>query len=758
MKTDFTHVQFLEAWNGSFGIRIKQFEGSIPSVSASASVGEEKELLLNLNGSQVRAAYSFESEGSHPMARRVSVVFHIEQGPLPQANLALEWTFQHWLKDNYVFMPAAAYNGNRFQSRKLPYSPKLERPEDIGPDVPTIITDVPRLELSEGPSTIQLLSGDMAVPCAGFFDQSKQRGFLLLTGQGTGVGDYGFCIRENEDRTIATFTLSAPGVRERTQYRIVDNGVPSGDRGNDFQEGDEVKLEALLYVFDCADLPAFFEQFARIRQDASGPVSRKPSLPFSAVWQLLEDKYNRQNWVERQGYYSVGMRENILQNWQLGWTGGMIATFPLLAEGTTLSRERALRNFEFVMQEAGISPSGFFRTCGDGDKWCADGFRKEHTRHWDLIRKIGDGLYYMLKQVMLLQRQDASWTLPGHWERAFRGCADAFVRLWDRRGQFGQFIHSETGDILVGGSTSGGIVPAALVLAWRILGSESYLRVAEESAVDYYERYIRYGITTGGPGDACQCPDSESAFGLLESYTVLFEETGNPRWIPMARHTADLCLSWCMSYDYRFPAHSTFGKLDMRTRGTMFANVQNKHSAPGICTYSGVSLWKLYRATGERRYLSALSDIAHSLPQYISRENRPIGEMEPGWMNERVNTSDWLEPIGEIFNGSCWPEVSAMLTFAEVPGLYVQPDTGLICVIDHIEAELLDHASDQMRLLVSNPTAFHARVKVYAEKAARMSRTLGQNTLLGCRTVELAPGERRIVTIQNTSRTGESII
>ena len=182
----------------------------------------------------------------------------------------------------------------------------------------------------------------------------------------------------------------------------------------------------------------------------------------------------------------------------------------------------------------------------------------------------------------------------------------------------------------------------------------------------------------------------------------------------------------------------------MRTTGTVYANVQNKHSAPGICTLSGDSLLKLYRATGKRRYLELVRDIAHALPQYLSRADRPIAAcdgrpMPPGWMNERVEMSDWLEPVGEIFHGSCWCEVSLMLAMAELPGLHVRTDTGEVCVLDHVDTSVLVDSPDRLTLRLSNPTPFPARVRVLAENAAQAAAPLGQNAVLDWPVVEVAP-------------------
>ena len=80
----------------------------------------------------------------------------------------------------------------------------------------------------------------------------------------------------------------------------------------------------------------------------------------------------------------------------------------------------------------------------------------------------------------------------------------------------------------------------------------------------------------------CQAPDRESAFGLLEAYVQLYETTGNDKWLGYAEDACELAVTWVVSYDFTFPEESTAAKLSAHTRGTVFANAQNKHSAPGI--------------------------------------------------------------------------------------------------------------------------------------------------------------------------------
>lgn len=93
---------------------------------------------------------------------------------------------------------------------------------------------------------------------------------------------------------------------------------------------------------------------------------------------------------------------------------------------------------------------------------------------------------------------------------------------------------------------------------------------------------------------------------------------------------------------------------------------------------SGDALFKLFRFTGNRLWLDAIREIAHNLPQYICREDKQVGppeHMKTGYVCERVNFSDWedVDNIGGSLFGSCWPEVSMLLTSVELPGIYVQP-------------------------------------------------------------------------------------
>ena len=706
--------------------------------------GENRKFIFQEGSWQMN--YQTATPPDRPDALDVVVQFKLLTGISPQTSISIDFSFDNWSKLNYVLMPASAYNGNRFESRRMRYSPKLLDNRDVGPDKPIIITDVPRLNINDGPSRIQDRSGSMSVPSIGFQSEASKTGFWLLTHQGTKFGDTGISIEESRDRKTAVISLTVPVVRENYQYYIADNQTATKDIAPDFKAGDEFTLKFRLYSFQCPDIQGLYDRFAVVRKDLTGSTKLKPFIPFSSCFSVQETKFNEQNWEDEHGYYSVGMRENIFQDWQIGWTGGMISTYPLLFAGNEISRQHVIRNFDWLFPN-GISPSGFFWDSGEkGTKWYGGDMRYSNTVNRHLIRKSGDALYYIIKQLMLMGKENI--TIKPEWKEGTRKVADSFVHLWDKWHQFGNFVDSQTGDVVIGGSTSGAIVPAALILAAKYFNNKDYHRVAEASAEYYYQNFIKKGITCGGPGDAMQNPDSESSYAMLESFMLLYESTHDKKWLDCAEEMANQFTTWVMPYDYTFPSASTLGKLGVQTTGTVGANTQNKHGAPGICTHSGIALWRLFRATGKTQYLQLLKEIASTIPQYLSHPLHPIEKMKIGWMSERVSTTDWLEGIGELMYGSTWAETSLMLSYIELPGVYVQPDKSYICAIDNVEAEIVQDKPRSLTVKLSNPTKAEAKVRLFVESTEQAQIPLGENALKDGQIICLRPGENREIVLK----------
>jgi hypothetical protein len=674
------------------------------------------------------------SEESPPGFAAVRLRWTARQQSESPVAIGLEMVCSDWSPEAWAFMPAAMYAGNRFDVHRTRYSPRY--PESHArPDAPVMITDLPRLEKGVGPSRAQLLTGDLAVPAAGAWLPGGA-GFLLVRRPEPGATHEQsrllWEVSENEARDVARFVCMFPGVRE-TRYSFYQGAIrtdaPSDETGMVFPVGETNEMSFLLGALQGDSPQVLFDALFGLTS-VPGHWQRERiqdcELPFSAAAKLIEEKMNREAWSDTLSIFATTTDRNSPHYFQSGWCGGGINEYTLLSSPDERARDRAIQSLNTQCRE-GRLPSGFFygKRRRDG-QWTLD-FAHDataYTHRWHLVRRPGDMLLYL--QNALEHPKPADDASRSLWETAVRELADALCRVWETHDQFGQFIDPEAERVLVGGSTSGGLIPAGLIRAAHRFNSARYRRVAIEAGEHFYARATLPAITTGGPGDALQAPDSESAATLVDSYLALFEAGCGDHWLARAGEAARQFASWVVPYDFPFPPESEFGRLQIPTTGAVAANVQNKPAAPGICNHSGAFLLRLFRHTGDIRYLHLLRDIARLIPWTVSRPDRPIHSpdgrpLPSGYINERVNMSDWDHNVGGVFHGSTWSEVAMLLSWVELPGLYAQPDTGLICTLDHVKATWTNEKKIGLKL--TNPTRFPAQVKIMLETSETARRT-----------------------------------
>lgn len=577
-----------------------------------------------------------------------AVIFRAD-GDYEEAFFKVDITFLEWEDDCYIMMPACAYNGNRFKRVAKAYPP-MYLPEEAGEHCEPLITDVPALN-PDGSGCIQVTSGDMAVPCVGIFNRRKKQGFFIFTNQEVKGKNIGFSLESGK------LVISYPAKRTDI-YRFCQPHDTSGDTGICVGAGEEISSAYKIYTFPADSMADFYEEFFEVRKSVMSN-ERAEFMYTKELWDIMETHFNAVNWSGE--YYA-----EISGIWQCGWCGGGMSTYPLLKYGNDLSKERSRKTLDFLAKYQ--APGGLYYSVVKDKIISGDGFGVEGMEKVHLIRKSGDALYFLLKQFEIEKPEQK-------WINSAKKCADALVLLFEKYGTFGQLVDIETGEIVVGGSCSGAIIPAALIRAWGFFGEEKYIDTAKASLEQYMRLFEETGVTNAGPGDILSAPDSESAFALLESAVVMYETDKSEKWLEFAKLLAHYCSSWVVTYSYKFPKGCEFERLRINTVGSVFANVQNKHSAPGICTLSGDSILKLYRFTKNEKYLELIKDIAYFIPQCVSTEKRPIytwdnppKKQPEGFISERVNMSDWegTNALGGTFYGSCWCETSLMLSFAEL--------------------------------------------------------------------------------------------
>jgi hypothetical protein len=688
-----------------------------------------------------------------PDAVDLFATFHAKPG-VPAWHFALALDLQAWSPDHYLLLPGACYAGNRFESRFVGYPPLLTEPADIGPHVPPIVTDIPRLNLHAGPSQLEIAAADLATPAVAVFAPGAQLGVIVLVDPATSIGPTGLTIGESEDRARGTIAVSAPF---RRPGRRTSAAAPA-PREPSRHAGEPVTLRARVLAFDCVNVGQLNARLFAVRKTLTGVTTRPHTLPFSAAFAAHEARVNAR-WLPSPGVLAVGARDSAYTTWQTGWCGGLGAIFPLLAAGGDEARARARETIAFVLG-GGQSPAGFFHGISDGKTWYDDGFTAplppapvdiwpprappyQHPR-WHLVRRSADTLAALIRQLGWLDRRaSGAHAAPDPaWVKAARLCADALARLWERHRQFGQFVDVESGDLIVGGSTSAGVAPAALARASLYFQEPRYLEIAEQAARHYFERFVEVGLTCGGPGDALQCPDSESAAGLLESFVTLYETTRDRIWIERARTTAHLLATWVISYDAP-PVGPDCEPGVRRATGAVFSDAQNRGGAPGYVLSSGAALFRLYRATGDVAWLELLRDTVHNLAQYLPAAEPPAGARPAAEARHdcpRADTTGWSEATRGVVPTAGLFDAIGLLTYTEVPSVYAQPDSGFLFVFDHLEARVKERLAGRLVLSLRNPTPSDATVRLYAESAAEAALPLGPDAILEAPTAVVPAG------------------
>ncbi len=665
----------------------------------------------------------------------LELTFKVTGGAAKSAGVAAAFDFDNWSTNNYVLIPASVYNGNRNRIERREYAAGLAREDLYRRDLRLTTTDLPQLSPEPGQrSRVEVTACNATTPAMCFYDRRTKRAFIVLSQQRTRFGDNGLMIEENADRSRATFVISAPGVRARKPEFIGFGASP--DRGGAWKAGDELSLRLRVYSFETPDIPGLLEKFMTVRKAVTGPNHPRNLIPFSEVIRLMTSRIEGR--FHQGKDYQFYCPENA--EWiSFGWVGGLMDTYPMLALGDAPRLDRVTRTLDFAIPRA-QGKAGYFYGALNHDGKCFG--REGYDDHPEicLTRKNADVLFWMIKQFKVLRAQGRASAIKPQWEQSVRQLADAFVITWEKNGQWGNFVNIDTGEVAVYNTTGGAMAIGGLALAADYFRQPEYLATARKAADFYYARdVVGLGMTTGGCADILQNADSETAAGFMTALMALYETTGETAWLAKCRTLANLVATWTVSYDYVLPPDTELGRLGARLAGTYWASTQNKHGAPGICTSSGDPLFKIYRATGDRRYANLMRDIVHAHAEGI----KPRGEI-----TERLTYCD-ADSRGARGDGSTgWNELNGFLMALELPGIYVRADKGELFVFDHVEAQVVKRDKTGVTLTITNPTQFDAKVTILSENRQQAQRPLGYTAFLNWPKTEIKSHEAIQITLE----------
>ncbi|MCU1438446.1 MAG: hypothetical protein JWP66_1533 [Naasia sp.] len=322
------------------------------------------------------------------------------------------------------------------------------------------------------------------------------------------------------------------------------------------------------------------------------------------------------------------------QAMHIGWVSGIPWAYALLAHGlrTASDDEAAAGRAVLDFCTAELSPSGtFWGVWYRGAGW---------TQSWTPLKR---GLHSRTLAEATLFLIRAARLEPGHaaWAAAIRSNLDVVAARQRADGNLGSVHHAETGEVLSWVGASGLTWIAALVEA----GGDRYLAAAERAG-EYYASFVEAEYLCGAPEDVDLAPTSEDGYAALLAYVALHRATGNPRWLDLARRSADWLLTFRYSYDVAFESHTMLGRYDFGTRGADQASPSNQHlHAYGlVCT---AELLELADATGDGHYRERAEETLACFRQFVARQDGDFNAYR-GMVTERYYQTSCFQPKGML--------------------------------------------------------------------------------------------------------------
>ena len=566
---------------------------------------------------------------------------------------------------SYVITPGTMYNGNRFLVSPQPYCPNIPT-EGVSPDGPILCTDVPRLTSDTG-YRVEFAANAFTIPAVGVYDSAKGLGYLIGLDVYGEWGTTGVNITTLPGEPV-TIEICLP-VRRKKRYHFCD-WIDANEKGMSLKPGECLAGKVSVRRAKLNTIPELISLIAEYGYERRGTEQRREPISFAKAAELIEDKLDKYNWSEPHGYYTEsGRSANDRKGFyimQTGFAGGGSTIRALAHSENQERRKRALKMMDTICRNA-LTPSGYFHGVHTGEKWVSFGLKRPGCRAASFIRRPLECTRDILRTFELLKSRGEA--VIDVWEHAAKSNLDAMVDTTRRYGHIGHTVDFDNGNVLWGGSACGafGIEPLVCGADW--FKNDDYLKTAIVLAEHYVEHFLRKGYTCGGNGDTLMAVDSESSYALMAGLFYLSERTQDEKHLEWARQAADLFSTWVLCYDAELPEDSPLGKLGVQPRGAVWADIQNQHGAPGICTSSGIELLKLSERTGIERYRWLAMNIAQCIPQMVVRPGQEDiwGDLPVGSVSERLMTMDGMEPCGYTSAISTWSEIAMLISAAELP-------------------------------------------------------------------------------------------
>ncbi len=187
----------------------------------------------------------------------------------------------------------------------------------------------------------------------------------------------------------------------------------------------------------------------------------------------------------------------------------------------------------------------------------------------------------------------------------------------------------------------GGFMLLGMLETYRITNDKKYLETAIKASDFYFKRDLDNFVCSAGALD-CQSIDKETAYPFINSSIILYEETGEEKYLDRAKKAAYYFFSWAYHYNVLYPRDSEFTQYGYSTKGgTSVSTEHHTIDSWGSAAVSG--FLQLAHYTGDMRWekranamwANAVQGITSSSEQRIHGVSRPLGSQNEGFFHCR---------------------------------------------------------------------------------------------------------------------------
>lgn len=349
------------------------------------------------------------------------------------------------------------------------------------------------------------------------------------------------------------------------------------------------------------------------------------------------------------------------QAMHVGWVSGIPWAYALARHGSRVGDNdqiaAAAKVIDFICDSP--SPSGTFW----GVWYREHGWRQSWSPVPDALhaRTLGEATTFLLRAIRELPEIAASH--PG-WLAAARRNLEHRLTCQDKTGNLGTLHHAQTGEVLDRQGAAGLMWVVAFCEAATIpeLGSSNWLEAARRAG-EHYAYLVETEFLHGAPEDVDLAPSSEDGYAAIMAYVSLHRDTGEQRWLELARRAADWMLTFRYSWNVQFPPETILGAYGYASRGADQASSCNQHlHVYGLICHA--EMHKLSQALEDPYYSLRADEALANARQFVARADGDFNAMQ-GMVAERIYQTTCFEAPGTILTLSHAWCVGAVLLACE---------------------------------------------------------------------------------------------